>query len=212
MGKLKKGDISLLELYRLSKSLYGNKVDDKEKRVRLDVKSAKVNIIKNFTYDKSQGIWKSTNKRSVKFEFIVSSKPISYKKIDTINTHKFPVTFVLWDIEQGMNSAFRYRSGSLKRPIMTPPGCGPEKRKAILNQNIRNGVDLGFFFNLEAILSAYNLLHGPNYTNKMPNKINPTYEVYFEKHSLFLIEHVLIKIFTNPMSLSKLKKMVFKNE
>jgi hypothetical protein len=211
MGKLRKGDISLLEFYKLSKSLYGNKVDNKEKRVKLDITSAKVNIIKNFTYDKSQGIWKSTNKRSVKFEFIVSSKPVSYKRTDKIAIHKYPVTIVMFDIEQGMSSAFRYRSGSLKKPIFAPKGCGTEKAKKIGEQNIRNGVDMFFVFSLEAVLSAYNLLHGPNYTNKMPNKVNKNYEVYFEKHSLYIIEHVLMKIFSNPMSLSKLKKMVFKN-
>lgn len=212
-GKLKKGDISLKEVYLLSKKVFkSGEVDDKKKRARLDITSAKVSNMKNFIYDKNEGIWKSTAKRSVKFEFIVRSKPISYKKTDHISTHIYPVTIVMFDIEQGMDSSFRYRSGSFKKPIFAPKGCSSEKRIKIEEQNIHNGTDLWFFFSLERVLFDFSLLHGPCHANRLPRITNPKLTPYFEKHSLYCIEKALIPILQNPMAMSKIKKMTFKNE
>lgn len=215
-SRLKKGDISLKEFYILSKKMYSSGKADKKmskaKRAKLDIVSGKITALRNFTYDKNEGKWKTTNKRSVKIEILVSSKPISYEKRDRIPIHKFPVFFVLYDIELGLDSPFKYRSGSFKKPKFPPKGCSSEKRLQIEESNIRNGIDLEFFFSLERILYAYKILHGPCYANKFPDKANPEMNAYLEKHGLYCMEHILRHIFKNPMALSKLKKMTFKNE
>jgi hypothetical protein len=212
-GKLKKGDISIAEVFRLSRDLFrSKKVDNKERRAKMDVTSAKVSTIKNFTFDKNVGKWKTTNKRSVKFEFIVRTKPISYKKRDRIPTHIYPVFFVLYDIEQGVRSAFRYRSGGLKKPLFAPKGCSAEKRLKIEEQNIRNGTDMHFFYSLEKVLQQYGLLYGICYANRLPRKTNPQLLPYMEKHSFWCVLKLLIPILHNPTSMSKIKNMVVKNE
>lgn len=213
--KLKKGDITLLEFYILSKKMYSSKKADKnmskKKRAKLDIDNGRVTLVKNFTYDKNEGMWKTTNKRSVKIEILVRSTPVSYVRHDTIPVHKFIVTFLLYDIELGLNSPFKYRSGSLRKPKFPPKGCSSEKRLQIENANIRNGIDMWFFFHLERLLSAYHLLFGPCRANKFPDKANPEMNAYFEKHGLFAYEKVLIPIFQNPEALSKIKKRIFKN-
>ena len=211
-GKLKKGDISIKELYVLSKQLYGNKVDNKSRRARLDITSAKITNVRNFEYNKNEGKWKTIHKRSVKFEFIVRSKPTSYKKSDHVNIHKYPIIFLMNDIESGMDSSFRYRSGSEFKFISAPKGCDKVRRQKIEDQNIKNGIDVGFLMHLEAVLSAYGLLYGRNRAGRLPKITNPTLEVYFEKHSLYVLEHAIMPIMGNPTSLSKIKSKLFKNE
>ena len=214
--KLRKGDISLKEFYILSKKMYSSKKADKNmskaKRAKLDIDGGKITALRNFTYDKNEGKWKTTNKRSVRIEIMIRSIPVSYERRDSLAVHRYPVTFVLWDIELGLDSPFKYRSGSLKKPKFPPKGCSSEKRLQIEEANIRNGIDLWFFFHLERIFYAYKILHGPCYANKFPDKANPEMNAYFEKHGLYCMEHILRYIFKNPMALSKLKKMTFKNE
>ena len=214
--KLRKGDISLLEFYILSKKMYSSHKADKnmskKKRAKLDIVGGKITALKNFTFDKNEGKWKTTNKRSVRIEILISSKPVSYEKHDRIPVHKYPITVILYDIELGLNSPFKFRSGSLKKPIFAPKGCGSEKRLKIEETNIRNGVDFSFLIHLEKILWAYKLLFGPCYANRFPTKANPEMNVYFDKHTYFAVTKVLIPLFNNPMALSKLKKMSFINE
>jgi len=213
--RLKKGDITLLEFYILSKKMYSSGKADKnmtkKQRAKLDIVSGKITALKNFTFDKNEGKWKTTNKRSVKIEILISSKPISYEKRDRIPIHKFPVTIIMYDIELGLDSPFKYRSGSLKKPKFPPKGCSSEKRLQIEEANIRNGIDLEFFFSLEKILWAYKLLWGVCYANRFPSVKNPEMNAYFEKHSYFAVTKVLIPIFQNPEALSKIKKRIFKN-
>lgn len=211
-AKLKKGDISIQELYLLSKSVYKNKeIDNKQERMKLDIISAKVSKINNFNYDASTRTWKQSNKRHVKFEFIVKSKPVSYTKTDTINIHKYPVTILLYDFDLGMNSPFRFRSGSLKKPIFAPKGASSEKRLKITNTNIKNGVDLGFFFNLEWILKSYDLLYGVNYATRAPKVMNKELVPYFDKHTLFIVEKILPHFFVESVK-GKIIRQLYKNE
>ena len=213
MGKLTRGNISLGEFYRLSVELYKTgMVDDKKKRASLDCISAKVNVVKNFTYNKVTKLWEDINKRAIKFEFIVKTQPISYKRRDKISTHIFPVTFVLYSIEDGLDTEFKYRSGSLKKPLFAPKGSSPDKRLRIEEQNIRNGVDLHFLFFLEYELRSLNLLHGICYASRPPKETNPKKYVYLEKHGFFVCQKLLFPIMNNPQAMSKIKKLVYKNE
>lgn len=210
--RLKKDDVSIKEVLALSKLYYNSAAgDDKKERMKLDLSGARITSIKNFTYDKETSSWKTSEKRHVKFEFIISSQPVSYKKTDTITVHKYPVTIVLYDIEMGMNSPFRFRSGGLKKPVFPPANCSSERRLKITNQNIKNGTDLGFFYNLEWILRANNLLYGPCYATRAPIKTNPKGYVYFDKHTLKAIE-LIHRIIQNPTAMSKIKKTYSKKE
>ena len=213
MGKLTRGNISLGEFYRLSLDLYkSEKVDDKKKRAKLDCISAKVNIDKNITYNKVTKLWEDINRRAVKFEFIVKTQPISYESKARIKTHIYPITFILYSIEDGLDTEFKYRSGSLKKPLFAPKGSTADKRLRIEEQNIRNGVDMWFFFHLEYALRSLNLLHGVCYANRPPKETNPKKYVYLEKHGLFVCQKLLFPIMNNPQAMSRIKKLVYKNE
>lgn len=211
--KLTRGNITLAEMIRISRDLFkSEKVDDKKKRAALDVVSAKVIATKNFTYNKVTKMWDDINRRSVKFEFMVKTDPMSYSHNDGLKYHYYPVVFLLYSIEDGVNSEFRYRSGSLKKPLFAPKGATAEQRKKIEIQNIRNGVDLGFFFNLEFALRSKNLLYGQCYATRAPKVTNPKKYVYLEKHSWAAVTKVLIYILNNPQAMSKIKRLVYKNE
>lgn len=211
--KLTRGSITLADMIRVSRDLFkSGKVDDKQKRAKLDVVTAKVTATHNFEYNKVTKLWEDINKRSIKFEFMVKTDPISYENKSGLKYHYYPVTILLYSIEDGVNSEFRYRSGSLRKPLFAPKGSTAEKRKKIEVQNIRNGVDMWFFFNLEAVLRSMNLLYGVCYANRMPNITNPKKYVYFEKHSWACITKVLLYILNNPQAMSKIKGLVYKNE
>lgn len=211
--KLKRGGLTLGEMVRISRDLFkSEEVDDKKKRARLDVVSAKVVATKNFSYNKVTKLWEDINRRAVKFEFLVKTDPVSYQHNDGLKFHYYPVIFVLYSVEDGMNSEFRYRSGSLKKPLFAPKGATADQRKKIDIQNIRNGVDMHFFFNLEFSLRSENLLYGPCYANRAPKVTNPKKYVYLEKHSWAAVTKVLIYILNNPQAMSKIKKLVYKND
>ena len=88
---------------------------------------------------------------------------------------------------------------------------GEENCKALEEYAIKNGTDLGFFYNLEWILRANNLLYGPCYANKAPTKTNPKGYVYFDKHTLKAID-LIHRIIQNPTAMSKIKKNYSKKE
>jgi hypothetical protein len=195
--RLKQGDLTFAEIYKISKQLYYKKVDDKAERMRLDITGARMTQRQNFTYDAGAKQWVQTGLRHLKFIFIVSSKPISYKKTDSIPIHKYPVTVVIYDISLGWKSPFRWRTGTAKKVLFARAGSKPEVRKKMGEQNIRNGRQLDFFFKLEQLLSFYGLLYGPNTTNKKPPNIaNPSWIPYFDKHMLFVVEKFLRHLFT----------------
>jgi len=197
--KLKKGDIPFSEIYYISKQWYYKDYDNKSKRMKLDVVGARLIIRKFFNYDPNVKLWKiEKEKKHIKFEFKVRSRPVSYKKTDTINTHIYPVVFVFYDLKKGLQSPFRWRTGSTKKVLFAKKGASKEERLKIDNANIKNGRQLDFFFKLEALLAWYGLLYGPNTTNKkMPTKANPDMIPYFDKTALYVIEkwlrHILSK-------------------
>jgi hypothetical protein len=212
MARLKKGDVTIAEMLLLSRKLYkSERVDNKAKRAKLDIIGGKVTSMNNFTYDASTRSWKTIagRQRSVKLEFIVSSSPVSYKKTDTIAVHKYPITLVLFSIEAGLSSSFKFRSGSFKKPLFAPQGCSSEKRLKITNQNIKNGVDLSFFFLLEYVCNVYGLLYGPNYAKWAPKQTNPTMLPFFDKHVLFVVTKLLPRILNNPQLKANIKNKNF---
>lgn len=212
-GRLTRGQPTIGEIYKLSLQLFNSKkVDNKAARSKLDITTARILNVSNFEYDRKDKKWKTTNKRSVKFEVLIKSKPVSYDKKDRISTHIFPLTLLMYSIEDGMDSAFKYRSGGLKKPVFVPPNADAEKRMKYTEQNIRNGTDLWFFFNLEWVLKKNNMLYGPCYANRAPSTTNPHGYIYFEKHSIFFITKILFPLLGNPTAISKLKRNVFKNE
>jgi len=212
-GKLTRGSITLGEAIKASKDLFKSKmVDDKSKRSRVDTISCKITATKNFKYNKVTKAWEDVERRSVKFVFQVKTDPISYDKKDKIKIHTYPVTILLYSIEDGINSEFRYRSGGLKKPLFAKKGATAEQRNKIAEQNIRNGTDLHFFYHLEAVLASMNLLFGPNYATRMPKKTNPKGFIYLEKHSWACVTKLLIPILNNPQAISKITSIVYKNE
>lgn len=193
--RLRKGDISIYELLELTQALFrSGKVDDKEYRSKLDVISAKLRYRNNLTYDRSLKKWVQTG-REVRLDFNVRSDPISYKKNDTVKIHQFPVSFLVREWDKGIDSAFRYRSGSLYRwesaKKKVREGRNEQEKDrirkenlAITNRNIKRGIDAHFVFHLMFVLDAYDLLFGPNTAlRRAPNKTNPDLLPYFEKHS-----------------------------
>lgn len=196
--KLKKGDIPFSEVYYISKKWYYKDYDNKSTRMKLDVVGARLMIRKFFKYDPNVKLWKvDDTKKHVKFEFQVRSRPVSYKKTDTINTHIYPVVFVFFDLKMGLHSPFRWRTGSTKKVLFARKGASKQERLRIDNANIKNRRQLDFFFKLEALLAWYGLLYGPNTTSRrMPTIANPDMIPYFDKHALYVIEKWLRYILT----------------
>ena len=218
-AKLKKGDITIKEVLTLSRALYKGDTDDKRIRERKDVVGGKIVARRGLTYNRETKIWEQTS-REVRIDFIVRSKPISYKKTDTVAIHKYPVTFLIKDWDKKMNSSFRWRTGGLKRWIPSKThkrnvseGKTPkekdtiraEKEKTrkenlkITNMNITNGLQGHFIFNLMWVLKQYDLLFGPlTCKNTAPKITNSKYDVYFDKTALYIVMRVLPRIFKNP--------------
>lgn len=194
----------LSKVYQDSLKYYkSNKVDDKKRRMRIDIVSAKITMKNNFQYNRSTKTWDQTG-RSSKLVMEVRSNPKSYKTIDTIKLHKYPITFEFENIYLGLNTAFRWREGGLKKPILKK-GNMTSVQKA--NVNIKNGTQLEFFFNREFTLKTKNLLWGVCRANRPAKIMNPKNLVYFGKHALAAIEQVVIPLLTN----NKLLKGVVKN-
>lgn len=206
-NRLRKGDVSILEMLVLSKMLYKGIVDNKQRRAKAghDIISAKITRLNNFAYDKNAREWKQTEKRHIKFEFIITTTPVSYKTIDTIKKHRYPITFVFYDIEgMGVKSPFKWREGGFKKPIFARKGDSQAQKVMKANQNIKNGTQMQFFFDNEHLLAMYHLLYGPDLTNKkMPKKRNPHMLPFFGKHAYFIVTKILI-----PLLSGKNKKLI----
>lgn len=212
-AKITKGGVTLRQVYRWSKQLYYKSFDDKAVRMRLDITKAKVIARQHYEYDANAKEWVQVKGlRHTKFEFLVSSKPVSYKRTDNVPIHKYPVIFLFYNLDLGWNSPFRWRTGSFKKVLFATKGSIAEKRQKIGDQNIRNGRQLDFFFKLEALLRFYGLLYGPDTTNrKLPLKANPLLIPYFDKTALFVVEKILRYLFTDK-GIALIKNRVFKNE
>ena len=201
--KLKKGDISLLEILKISKAAYRRQVDDKSRRAKIDIVNCKITVVNNFKYDYETLSWKQdpAGIRHVKFIFLVKSQPTSYKKIDNIKTHMYPVYFLFRDLNDGINSSFRWRTGSFKKMLFAKPG---QDYKKVAEANIRRQVQPQFFFDTMQVLSMYGLLYGPNTTNKkLPKECNPHLIPFFDKHAYFCATKVLV-----PLLLGKGKDII----
>lgn len=205
--RLRKTDVGVIQIYQLSRKLYGTKVDDKAKRGAVDISSGRVTLRNNLTYNPGTKQWEQTG-RELRIDFEVKTQPTSYKREDTLRTHKYPITFLLRDLEMGAHTPFRWRTGSWKKPIFPRPGLKREKRISIIDQNIKNGVQLQFFYELEQVLSLWGLLFGPNWTNKRPPlKTNPTLAPYFDKHAYFIVTKYLLPFLTSPRRADVLTRM-----
>lgn len=205
--RLRKTDIALLQILQLSRKLYKSQVDDKSKRGRQDITSGRVTLRTNLNYNPGTKSWEQTG-RELRIDFEVKTEPTSYKREDTVRVHKYPVTFLLRDISMGALTPFRWRTGSWKKPKFPRKGLKTAQRVALINQNIRNGVQMQFFFELEQVLASWGLLFGPNWTNKrMPIHANPTLAPYFDKHAYTIVVRFLIPFLISPRRVDVLTRM-----
>ncbi len=223
--RLKKGDISLQEVWDMSREYYRIH-DDKKDRVKRDLKTARITGRRNYSYDRSNRKWVVDDKKtSVRFEFLVRSQPVSYPRIDSIKHHYYPVTFLIFDIEKGLSSSFRWRTGSEQKVKIPKKGAKKKKRIEITETNIKNGRQLDFFYRLEALLDMFGLLYGVNTTNgKLPkNKkandegssknrsSNPDLDIYFDKTALFVFQNIIRPFLSDPENVKMVKNRLFKN-
>ena len=176
--------------YKSDDPKYVSKYDNKWDRAKIDVKRAVVNRRQNFEYDRNEKRWVQTG-RDIKIEFTVVSVPTSYKKTDTISKHTYPVTFIIHNLNRGIYSTFKWRTGSLKKPIFIKPGLTSQQ---VAEKNIRNQVQMQFFFDLEYVAKMNNVLYGKCWANRPPLKTNPKNELFFDKHAWFIVYNFLIKL------------------
>ena len=191
---------SLLSIYQQSLKYYkSKKVDDKKLRAKLDIISAKIIFKNGFQYDRSTRTWVQSGK-TAKLTIMVSSKPISYKKSDTVPTHKFPVIMQFEDISKGALSAIKWRTGSQKKFIKKLPTLNSVQ---IANLNIRNEIQAQFMFHLEYALKINGLLFGICRPNRTASKTNPKQLIYFDKHALFCCEKIILPLLNNKTLINR---------
>lgn len=182
---------TIKDIINISHKYYKSKIgDDKKSRAKTDVINAKIVSRNNYDYNPSTKVWEQTG-RDVKIEFLIKTNPVSYKKIDNIKIHKYPITILVHDIDKGINSTFKWRTGSLKKPVFSKPGMDSKK---IAERNIKNGVQLQFFYHLEWVLKKYNLLYGRCWATRPPVKTNPKHIPYFDKHMYFIVQNFLVRM------------------
>lgn len=191
---------NLLSVYQTSLKYYkSKKVDDKKKRMKLDIVSAKITLKNGFNFNRSTRSWEQ-DKRTAKITLLVSSQPVSYKRNDSINTHKFPVIFQFQNIDKGSLSPFKWRTGSEKRWIKKIPTLDS---KQIANLNILNQVQAQFMFELEFVLRQKGLLYGVCRANRPPVIKNPKQLIYFDKHALFVVEKLILNLLNNKQIINR---------
>jgi hypothetical protein len=179
--------------------------DNKDKRAKIDIKSARVIKRQNYEYNPSTKQFEQTG-RDVKLEFMVTSDPKSYKKTDTIKNHKYPVTILIHDISKGIGSTFKWRTGGLKKPIFANPTMTSQQ---IGEKNIRNGCQMGFIYTQMWALKLHNLLYGRSYVNR-PSKLNPKNIPFLDKHAWFIFKNIIPRLIGTDGGI--LAKAVYKNK
>ena len=183
--------LTIADVIKLSWKYYKSpQGDNKDRRMKIDVKSARLTLRQNYEYNQSTKQWEQ-NGRDVKIEFIVQSDPKSYKKTDNIKIHRYPCTFLIHSIDMGINSTFKWRTSSLKSPIFKKPGMTAQQ---IAEKNIRSGIQMQFITELMFVLKKYNLLYGRNWANRPPVKTNPKMKIFFDKHAWFIVKKYLIRM------------------
>lgn len=194
--KLTRGEITLRQLYELSSTVYGTQVDDKEARANIDIVSGKITTRNNFRWDRKTKTWEETGRAS-KLTFIVITNPTSYKKSDNLRIHKYPVIFWFKDISMGLDSPFRWRTGSQFKPRFPLKSASKEQKKKLLENNIKNGIQMQFFFELEFVSRLWGALYGRCRANRPPTKTNPKKLLYLDKHAWFLTNKIVIPLFNS---------------
>ncbi|MBD3216576.1 MAG: hypothetical protein GF311_28435 [Candidatus Lokiarchaeota archaeon] len=114
-----------------------------------------------------------------------------------------------------INSRFRAREGSLKKPVFSasPKVKYREMKKKLKNTktgfwewkkikvpvgveddiNAKKGVNLDFVYRSMWLWYEEGILYGKNYTNRPPNKTNPHGIKFAGKHMLAVIEYLMMK-------------------
>jgi len=190
--RLKKRSITLAELIQISYDAY-KQIDNKELRSGLDIKNARLTRRRNFSYNRSTKNWEQTG-RDVRLDFLVHSRPISYKTNSKIKDRFYPITFLIHDISKGINSPVKLREGSNYKPKFTKPGMSKQQREKIEEWNIKAGVQLQAFFDSHWVYKQYGILFGPCYADRAPLKRNPKLLPFLSKHSWFLTKIILIPL------------------
>ena len=206
-GRLTKGSITLAELVQISYDAYRT-IDNKEIRSGLDIKNARLTRRRNFIYDKHTKNWNQVG-RDVRLDFLVHSKPVSYKINSKIKDRFYPITFLIHDVSKGIYSPVKIREGSNYKPKFAKPGMTKQQRENIEKWNLKNGIQLQAFFDSHWIYQQYGILFGPCYANGAPLKRNPKLLPFLSKHSWFICKKVLIPLLgKNGMRLRE----IWKNE
>jgi hypothetical protein len=216
-ARLKKGDISIKELLLFSRHWYKS-VDDKKKRMRMDVKGGKITARRGLDYNRKTKKWEQ-GAREVRIDLLIKSHPISYEDTSGIKNHYYPITILIKNFNKKMDSAVRWRTGSLYRPKFSTKKISEQKSKSgkdkvrkenndIQKYNINKGIQMQFFLQLEFTLSKFGLLFGPDLTNGPPKKKkkngkkntngNPDLVPFYDKHMLYVVQHILPRLFNDP--------------
>jgi len=218
--RLKKTDISILEMLQVSHEYY-KRIDDKILRSKLDVLGAKITARKNLQYDPKTHTWNQSG-RELKFVFLISTDPVSYQKTDNVKIHRYPVIFLIKDLDAGINSAFKSRVGGLKRwrtsKLKISEGKTPAEKERIrkinqrvTDQNIRNGLQGDFIFRCMWVWKQYGLLFGPmTCLNRPPKETNPQLWPYFSKHEYWIVTKLLMPILQTKKDI--IIQKLFKND
>jgi hypothetical protein len=205
--KLKKGEITLKEVYQITVDYYTKfKSTVNLKALPYILKNIVAKAQGELQYDAEKLEWTGSNK-ALRIEFIVQTKDkVATKNKATFETkpHDYPVTFFINDISEGLDSTFKWRSGADVMPVFQRAGMSLMERENITQQNYNNKVYLPFFFELEGVLPLYDLLEGHNHTKEPPKKTNPKLIPYFDKLALFCFENGIINLFNNPGILLKM--------
>jgi len=209
--------LTIADVIKLSYKYYKlTSGDDKSKRSKLDVVNGRITKQHRFIYNRSNKQWEQQGE-NVKIEFRIKTSPVSYEKTDTLKYHYYPITFIIDDINKGLYSTFKWRTGSLKKPeIYKKKNYNKLKEKQlskqkkqkkttkkllktpiqiIANNNIKKGIQLQFFYELEWVLKNNNLLYGRCWASHPPVKTNPKQYIFFDKHAWYIVNKFLIPLF-----------------
>ena len=183
-----------------SSQKYFQSIDNKALRASTDIIGARLIRQHNYQYDRQEQIWKQTGTFS-KFIYGIRSRPTSYKSDGKV--HKYPLVFWIKNASLGLESPFRYRCGSLKKPVFASKGANKAARERVASINRKNQIEFDFFFNLEWALHKQGILYGPNWAAYAPkNNRNVSQIPYFCKHAWYALQvrlmPVLISSLANP--------------
>ena len=202
------------DVYKFSLDYYLEK-DDKAVRAKIDVSRAKLTGRNNVTYNPKTHSWEQDG-RDIRLRFIVITNPVSYSRPswDEGKRHRFPVTFLIHSLERGLDSSFRWRTGSLKKPKFAKSGMSKEKKQQLQEKNIKNGIQHQFFFELEYVLKMNKLLYGICHANKPPVIKNPKNKIFFDKHALFCFNRIVYPFITSKKAIyaNKIARNVLKEK